>query len=69
MSEKKNGDKKFKNVGLLPKGAAVLKALRELENPDCKFIEDEYYTYKRMTDSKIKLLMIDKQTGERIEMV
>ena len=65
----KNETKKFKNVGLLPKGAAVLKALKELDNPDCKFIEDEYYTYEKITDSRIKLLMIDKQTDERIEMV
>ena len=63
------GIKKVKKIGLLPKGAAVLKALKALENPDCKFIEDEYYTYTRMTDSKIKLLMIDKQTGERTEIV
>jgi hypothetical protein len=56
-------------VGLLPKGQAVLDALRKLENPDCNFIEDEYYTYKRMTDSRIKILMIDKKTGERIEMI
>ena len=65
----KNGIKKFSIVGLLPKGQAVLNALRGLENPDCSYIEDEYYTYKRMTDSRIKILMIDKQTGERIEMV
>ena len=58
-----------KDIGLLPKGAAVLKALKKLENPDCKFIEDEYYTYTRMTDSRIKLLIVDKQTGEKIEMV
>lgn len=65
----KNKNKKFKHVGLLPKGQAVLDALRKLENPDCSFIEDEYYTYERMTDSRIKILMIDKQTEERIEMV
>jgi len=64
-----DGIKKFTGIGLLPKGKAMLAALIKLEDPDCSFIEDEYYTYKRMTDGKIKLLVIDKQTGERTEMV
>jgi len=64
-----NYAKGHSNVKLTSKGKGVLSALEKLGHPECDFVEDEYYTYSKMKDGKFNILLVDKQTGERMGMV
>ena len=59
----------IKNITITKKGKALLKALTNLQNPYCYFIEDEYCTYDKIkTKSGLKILMENKRTKKKTVM-